>query len=149
MLQPAETHDKINVENEFEVEGELAQAEEIANTVAWDNLADVTKRRRLKEVARYMREQVLQFLRKWVHPAGTAVRKTEALPIRAAGTAVREQLCGQFDWTEAQPICRDSCVANQPGQLRGQSAGTAVQRQRCGRSIGTAARPICVVGRNV
>jgi hypothetical protein len=50
VLQPAAKHDKINVENEFEVEGE---AEEIANTVAWDNLADITKRRRLKEAAHY------------------------------------------------------------------------------------------------
>ena len=56
VLQHAATHDKINVENEFEVEGELAEAEEIANTVAWDNLADITKRRRLKEAARCMRE---------------------------------------------------------------------------------------------
>jgi hypothetical protein len=28
VLQPAATHDKINVENELEVEGELAEAEE-------------------------------------------------------------------------------------------------------------------------
>jgi hypothetical protein len=56
---------------------------------------------------------------------------------------VREQLCGQFDLTAARPIRRDSCVANPPGQLRGQSAGTAVRRQRCDRSAGTAARPIC------
>ena len=70
VLQQAAKHDKINVENEFEVEGELAEAEEIANTLAWDNLADITKQRRLKEAARYMRDHALPFLRKCVHPMG-------------------------------------------------------------------------------
>jgi hypothetical protein len=62
VLQQAVMHCKIIVENEFEGEGELAEAEVIANTIAWDDLADTTKQRRLKEAALYMREQALQFL---------------------------------------------------------------------------------------
>jgi hypothetical protein len=84
---------------------------------------------------------------------------TETQPIRAAGTAVREQLCGQFDLTAARPIRRDSCAANPPGQLcgdscaadpqgqqRGQSAGTAawsIRRNSRGQSAGKAVRTIC------
>jgi hypothetical protein len=48
--------------------GVLAETEVIANTIAWDNLADNTKRRRLQDAARYMREHALPFLRKCVHP---------------------------------------------------------------------------------
>jgi hypothetical protein len=44
------------------------ESEVIANTIAWDDLADTTKQRRLQEAARYMREQALPFLRKCVHP---------------------------------------------------------------------------------
>ncbi len=68
VLQQAGTHCEIIVENEFEVEGELAEAQVIANTNAWDNLADTTEQRHLKEAAGYMREQALQFLRKSIHP---------------------------------------------------------------------------------
>ena len=210
VLQPAAKQDKINVENEFEVEGELVEAEEIANTVAWDNLADITKRRRLKEAARCMREQVLPFLRKWVHPmdddgaplsdnfllskvlrygvrdarkmnrisstlsfpemlpnyvvdAITALARGEQ-PLRrlrekcdagrgparlardqSAGTAVRGQRCGQFDGTEARPICRDSCVVNPPEQprpIRRESSANNLPGKRCGQSAGTAVRSI-------
>ncbi len=68
VLQQEATHDKINVENEFEVEEELAEAEVIANLIAWDNLAVRIKQRRLKSAACYMREHALPFLRKCVHP---------------------------------------------------------------------------------
>jgi hypothetical protein len=64
------------------------------------------------------------------NPPGHPIRQSagrEARPIlrccQSAETGVLGQLCGQFDGTEALPICRDSCVANPPGQLCGQSAG--------------------------
>ena len=68
VLQQAATHGKIIVENEIEGGGVLAEEEVIANTIAWDNLADKTKRRRLHDTARYMREQALPFLCKCIHP---------------------------------------------------------------------------------
>jgi hypothetical protein len=68
VLQQAATHDEIIVENEFEVEGELAEAEEMANTIASSYLADTTKRRRLRSAVCYMRERALPFLRTYVNP---------------------------------------------------------------------------------
>ncbi len=68
VLQQAAMHCEIIVENEFEVEGELAEVQVIANTNAWDNLADTTEQRHLKEAAGYMREQALPFLHKSIHP---------------------------------------------------------------------------------
>ncbi len=66
VLQQVATHNKIIVENEFELEGELAEAEVLTNTIAWSNLAVSSRQRRLQEAARYMREHALPFLRKCV-----------------------------------------------------------------------------------
>ena len=73
------------------------------------------------------------------------MRGTETQPIRAVGTAVREQLCGRFDWTAARPICRDSCVVNPPEQprpIRRESSANNLPGKRCGQSAGTAVRSI-------
>ena len=67
-LPQAAKHDEIFVENNVLSEEESDQEARLTKTVAWSDLNDKTKQRRLKAATRELREKFLPFLRECINP---------------------------------------------------------------------------------
>jgi hypothetical protein len=61
-------HDEIIVESNVLSEVESVQEAALTKTVAWSDLGDTSKQRRLKAGARELREKFLHFLRECINP---------------------------------------------------------------------------------